>query len=89
MTVRQESGGIRVSQTTATLGGTIEVDVATSDATIELVDASGQVQTFATPPNKHLSLAVPAVPAGSFLTIRIGHGARAQSILIEVVSTPP
>lgn len=71
-------------------GGTIEIDVGTNDATIE-INTGGLTprQIITVPPNKHLSVPVPPVPAGTIVIIVVGKGVSRRATYVEVVSTPP
>lgn len=69
-------------------GGTIEVDVGPNDATVEIKDGDpNNSRTFNVEPGKRASIPVPPVPGGTVLTVSVGRGARARTILVEVVST--
>lgn len=68
-------------------GGTITVDIGANDATIEIKDGTpGNSKTVDVTPGKQASIPVPPVPGGTVLTISIGKGARARTILVEVIS---
>lgn len=90
MSARQGPGGIRVTSTSAVLGGAIEVDVATCDTTVSVSGGgAAPLVVVSVPPGKHLSIPVPQVPVGTFLSIAVGRGLNRHVVLIEVVATPP
>lgn len=85
-TVLPQGGGLRTNPT-ATVGGTIQVEVGTSDPSIEVTNAAtGETQSFPTEPGKRTSIPVPAVAPGSVLIVSVGRGRRAHIVLVEVVN---
>lgn len=85
--MRQQGEGIRTSMVVPQ-GGTIEVDVGPNDATVEIKDGNpSNSATFKVEPGKRASIPVPPVPGGTVLTVSVGSGARARTILVEVVSS--
>ncbi len=70
----------------ATAGGTIQVDVATSDPSIEVTNsATGTTQSYPVGSGKGVTIPVPAQP-GAILVLSVGRGRGAQVVLVEVVS---
>lgn len=71
----------------AVSGGSIDVDVASNDSTVE-VGVSGQAATTShdVPPHRRVSIPVPSLPAGSVLWVTVGTGLRRQVLRIEVIA---
>src|SRR5687767_13388176 len=65
----QGGSGLR-APATATAGGTIVVEGASSESTIEVTDpVTGATQSFPVDPSKRTSIPIPAVPPGSILVV--------------------
>jgi hypothetical protein len=78
-------GGLRGSATAAS-GGTITVQVGTSDSTVEVSAAgSANVQSHDVGPDRTATFPVPRVPPGTILFVTVGRGLRIRVIAIEVV----
>ena len=83
-TVIAQAGGIR-GPSTATQGGTFEVDVASGDASVEVSTGSpGSTTSHPVPPGTKVTIPVPPVPPGTILRVKAGRGSRASIILVEV-----
>jgi hypothetical protein len=77
--------GLRCSGT-ATSGGSITVEVATNDSSIDVIDGgSGATTTHPVGPGKVTVVPIPVVPAGTILIISVGRGLNAKLVLVEVV----
>lgn len=85
----QGGEGIRTSGV-AVQGGAFNVEVGPNDSTVE-VSASGSSTSTShdVEPNKTASIPVPAVPAGTVLMVTVGKGARARTVIIEVIAPTP
>lgn len=80
-------GGIR-GPTVVAEGGSITVDLAPNDTTVEVSEAGGGFhQSTEVPPGKSATVPIPGVRAGAVLYVRIGRGPRARLLVVEVVST--
>lgn len=76
--------------TTALQGGTITVEVVTSDAFVQVsAGAPGDALHFRVPTDRTVVIPVPAVPPGTILQISVGRGLRRRAILVEVVALAP
>jgi hypothetical protein len=85
----QDGEGIR-AVTPVQQGGTIEVDVGTSDDTVEVSGGSAQTtSSHPVTPGKRAEIPVPNVPGGTILSVTVGKGARARVILVEVIAPGP
>lgn len=74
---------LRVSGT-ATSGGTIHVDVATADTTLEISVPGHGTRSLPVPPGKRVQVPVPDLPPGSRLSITVGRGGRRVVLQVEV-----
>lgn len=70
---------------TAAAGGSITIDVAGNDATVEITAPGQGTRSHRVPPNRRVVVPVPNVPPGSVLLVSVGHGLRGQGVLVEVV----
>lgn len=88
--IQNGADGLRVGSPVVQ-GGTIEIDVGTNDAVVEidLGGAGGSGSLHLVPPGKHISIPVPPVPAGTVIAVIVGTGSRQRAVYVEVVSTPP
>ncbi len=78
--------GVR-SASTAVAGGSMQVDVATNDDTVEVSAAgSGNVTSHPVPPGRRVTIPVPPVPPGTILFVSVGRGLRARVIQGEVTA---
>ncbi|MEO6596941.1 MAG: hypothetical protein ABIP94_19520 [Planctomycetota bacterium] len=80
-----QGGGIR-APSTVSQGGTIDVEVGTNDASVEVNAGGPESWSYPVPPGRKVSIPVPTVPGGTVLLIRVGRGLRASVILVEVIS---
>ncbi|MFY9345087.1 MAG: hypothetical protein WAT39_21530 [Planctomycetota bacterium] len=83
--VRAQAGGAIRGPAAVVQGGTIDVDVASGDASVQVSSASGTT-SHPVPPGGRVSIPVPPVPAGTLLFVMVGRGRRMSVILIEVLS---
>ncbi len=82
----QGGSGLRCSSVVMQ-GGTIDVEVGASDTTVQVTDGSlGGTSTHSVPPDRKVSIPVPAVPGGTILAVSVGRGLRATVILVEVIA---
>jgi hypothetical protein len=66
-------------------GGTIEVDVATNDPSVEISDGASS-SSHPVGPGKRVTIPVPPVPPGTVLAVVVGRGLRARVRLVEVIA---
>ena len=80
-------GGALRGPSTAPAGGTITVQVASNDPSIEvLVVGTGQCQSVPVGPGKTTSVPVPNVPPGSVLLLMVGKPGRRSYLVVEIVN---
>ena len=88
MTPQGESG--LKGPSTATPGGTIEVEVGPNDQSVEIsLGGSGDTQSFEVPPDKKVSIPVPSAPPGSVVKVSVGDGLSRRIILVEIIAPSP
>ncbi|MBL8724818.1 MAG: hypothetical protein JNK49_12280 [Planctomycetes bacterium] len=64
------------------------VEVGPNDSTVEVKDGDpNHTKSYDVEPGKTANIPIPGVPAGTVLLIKVGRGARARMIWVEVVST--
>ncbi len=70
------------------VGGTVTVEVGPNDSTVEVKDGDpNHSKSYDVEPGKTAQIPVPNVPPGTVLLIRVGRGARARLLMVEVVAT--
>jgi len=68
-------------------GGVMEIDVATNDQSIRVVNCfNGASTTHPVGPGKRVTIPVPPVPPGTILCIVAGRGLNAHVIAVEVIA---
>lgn len=81
-----QGDGIRTTLAVAQ-GGTIQVEVGANDTTIDVKDGNPMHSlTYKVEPGKTVTIPVPPVPGGTVLTISVGRGPRARTVLVEVIA---
>lgn len=66
-------------------GGTISVEVATNDTTVEVSSAGSATTSHGVNPDKTARIPVPPVPPSTLLFVSVGTGVGAQVIVVEVL----
>lgn len=85
----QNGEGLRTTST-ASPGGTVEVDVGPNDSTVEVSDGSPTGKTsHRVAPGKRATIPIPNAPGGTILTVTVGTGVRARGIYVEVITPGP
>ena len=78
-------GGALRAPTTATAGGTVNIDVACAASTIWIDNGSGDITCIEVPANKTVTIPVPETP-GAVMTVTVGRGRMRDTLQITITS---
>lgn len=66
------------------------ITVGPNDTVIEVKDsATGETTSVPVTPGKSVTLPVPDVPPGTFITYKVGDGKRNRGLTVEVIAPSP
>ena len=71
-------------------GGSVTITVGPNDTVIEIKDsATGETSSIPVTPGKSVTIPVPNVPGGTYVSFRVGDGKRNRIVTVEVIAPSP